>query len=286
MLQSEFLCWLALANTRVENHLTMILNRLSMPPALAGAMQHCVLGGGKRLRPAMLLAVADVSFDNINNVDANNSTTSASALDAACALECVHCYSLAHDDLPCMDDADFRRDKPSCHKAHGEAMALLAGDCLQTLAFEILADCNLPGAVKMLSQAAGGEGMGGGQALDLQAEASDEAALQQMHKMKTGALFHAAVQIGLICRYHEPPADKVKQLHDFADAFGKLFQIMNDIKDVAADSDLNKKTYATLLGVEQATHAAEEQSRQAHSALNNEDYPLLAAMTDFVFSSR
>ena len=211
--------WLTAAGLRVENRLGDLLRRRSSPPPLSAAMQYCALGGGKRLRPAMLLAVAEPSSASAcENAAADDSEESklsdsqtffnnAAAVDAACALECLHCYSLAHDDLPCMDNAETRRGKPSCHKKHGEALALLAGDCLQSVAFEIAADCAPPGAALELAKAAGDGGMGGGQALDLQAAADSESALQTMHRMKTGALFYAAAQIGLLCRDDSSPSD-------------------------------------------------------------------------------
>ena len=310
--------WLTAAGLRVENRLGDLLRRRSSPPPLSAAMQYCALGGGKRLRPAMLLAVAEPSSasacENASADDSEESKLSdsqnffnnAAAVDAACALECLHCYSLAHDDLPCMDDAETRRGKPSCHKKHGEALALLAGDCLQSVAFEIAADCAPPGAALELAKAAGDGGMGGGQALDLQAAADSESALQTMHRMKTGALFYAAAQIGLLCRddsslsdsnadsdspsqKHRAPSNapsKVfqndsKQLGDFASAFGRLFQIANDLKDAAADAALGKTTYATLLGEDRARQCGRQAGDEAMQILNG-GHPLLAAMTRHV----
>ena len=263
MSESDFARWLAATATRVEQRLAVILQRMPAPPPLAAAMQDAVLGGGKRLRPAMVLAVAPDCV---------------AALEAGCALEMMHCYSLVHDDLPCMDDAAMRRDRPACHKKHGEAMALLAGDCLQTEAFALLAASGLPMvAATILARAGGVGGMGGGQALDLQAAATDQAALQHLHEMKTGALFAAAVQLGLLCR----PQSSAARLGVFAAAFGRLFQIANDIKDAAADAALGKTTYVTVLGDAEARQQARAAHAEAVSALAG-DYPLLAAMSDMV----
>lgn len=268
MSESDFACWLAAAATRVEQRLAVILHHVQAPVPLAAAMRDALLDGGKRLRPSMVLAVAP---------------DSAAALDAGCALEMMHCYSLVHDDLPCMDNADMRRNRPACHKKHGEAMALLAGDCLQTEAFAVLAGSGLPmAAAVVLAKAGGGGGMGGGQALDLQAAAADEAALRRLHEMKTGALFAAAVQLGLLCRPHVPAV--AERLHAFAAAFGRLFQIANDIKDAATDAALGKTTYVTVLGESRARHQAQAAHAEALAVLAG-DYPLLSAMTDMVKNS-
>lgn len=322
MSESEFASWLEYAGNRVENQLTFWMRQLRAPDHLRAAMEHAALGGGKRLRPAMTLAVHD----------------SAVALDAACALECVHCYSLAHDDLPCMDNADTRRGKPSCHAAFGEAMALLAGDCLHSLAFEILARHPLPSAAfAVLAHAAGAEGMGGGQALDLQADAENESQLRKMHEMKTGALFNCALQLGLLCQEvhadstrrdvrvdksevrmdfndggiikkadHVPTGTETPEtgsnnlkdqsasddnfniesqsvrLQEFARAFGLLFQIANDIAGARDDRALGKSTYYTVLGESGARQQAQNARDAALSALDGA-HPMLAGMTEFVW---
>ena len=266
MSESDFARWLADTAARVEKRLAVLLARPQTPEPLRRAMQYAALGGGKRLRPALLAAAAD-----------SPSFSAPAALDAACALECVHCYSLAHDDLPCMDDAAERRGKPACHAACGEALALLAGDCLHSLAFEIIAACGLPPeAGGMLARAAGGEGMGGGQCLDLQSGAKDEPALRRMHEMKTGALFDCALQLGLMCRKQPPPPEEKKRLQKFAAAFGVLFQIVNDINGAEADAALGKTTYATVFGEEAARHA-DAAHLEAESVLGGE-YPYLAGI--------
>ena len=211
---------------------------------------------------------------------------SQTALDAACALELIHCYSLAHDDLPCMDNSDLRRGKAACHVKYNEAVALLAGDCLHSLAFAILAECNLSAAaVRILAHAAGAEGMGGGQMLDLQADAKDEPSLRKMHELKTGALFNGALQLGLLCRADSVDGEflqkESRRLQEFAAPFGRLFQIMNDIRDAAADSELGKTTYFTVLGERGAKTLANEAREEAIRALGGE-YARLADLTNWI----
>ena len=265
MSESDFSRRLAKSAARVEERLAVLLSRRAAPEPLQRAMQSAALDGGKRLRPAMLAAAAKTP-----------ELTSAAALDAACALECIHCYSLVHDDLPCMDNAAVRRGKPSCHAAFGEAMALLAGDCLHSLAFEIISGCGLPPeAAGMLARAAGGGGMGGGQCLDLQSAAKDEPELRQIHEMKTGALFDCALQLGLMCREQAPPPEEKIRLRRFAAAFGALFQIINDINGATADAALGKTTYATVLGGAEAARHADAAREEAVKSLGGE-YPHLA----------
>lgn len=266
----EIAGWLKEVSARVEDRLAYFLHGMEAPDSLRGAMEYIALGGGKRLRPAMLLAVAEPPKSGV-------------ALDAACALECVHCYSLAHDDLPCMDDAETRRGKPSCHVRYGEAQALLAGDCLHAMAFEILSESGLPSeAVAMLARAGGSGGMGGGQCLDLQAEANDEAALRRMHEMKTGALFDCALQLGLLCRGGDEK--EAVQLRDFASEFGLLFQIVDDIKGADADAALGRTTYVTVLGEEGALRHAKESFERAVDILSGE-HTRLEALSAHVYGT-
>ncbi|MDM5147241.1 polyprenyl synthetase family protein [Candidatus Persebacteraceae bacterium Df01] len=270
MLTADYRFWFAEINGRVERRLEEIMQQPA-PELLQTAMRDAVLAGGKRLRPAMVMAVADV--------DGAPADSLALALEAGCALECLHCYSLVHDDLPCMDNADTRRGRPSSHRAYGEAMALLAGDCLQTLAFSIVAQSGLPvAAVALLAAAAGSKGMGGGQALDLQAVAADEVALRCMHEMKTGALFYCALQLGLLCRREQDA-----RLEAFASPFGLLYQIANDIKDAAVDAAGGKQTYVTVLGESAAQQRAADSHEAAHRALEGK-YPLLAVIADDVYA--
>ena len=271
-MMSEIECerWLQEVGTRMEERLSFWLWRMAAPDSLRAVMQYAVLGGGKRLRPAMLLAVAEPP-------------PSAVALDAACAVECLHCYSLVHDDLPCMDAAATRRGKPACHIQYGEAQALLGGDCLHSLAFEILSACALPTAVRMLAQAAGGGGMGGGQCLDLQAAAADEPALRRLHELKTGALFDCAIQLGALCR-GVSCSQETARLREFAAAFGLLFQIANDIKDAEADAALDKTTYITVLGAAAAVQHARAAHTRAVAALDGQ-YPRLTQMSAMLLAA-
>ena len=266
MSESDCARRLAEIGARTESRLAVFLRCPAFPSSLGDAMRYAALDGGKRLRPAMVFAVAGDDCP--------------AALDAACALECIHCYSLAHDDLPCMDNASARRGKPSCHAKYGEAAALLAGDCLHSLAFEILADCKLPSAaIKVLANAAGAAGMGGGQAIDLRAECADEPALRQMHEMKTGALFACALQLGLLCCGNKDENES-RRLNEFASAFGRLFQIANDIKDAAADAALGKTTYCTVLGIDGARARGREAKDEAARVLSG-DYPRLGDILAF-----
>lgn len=232
------------------------------------AMRYSLLDAGKRLRAALVLEFARM-----------NKASRASAVPLACAIEMVHAYSLIHDDLPCMDNDDFRRGKPSCHRQFGEANALLAGDGLLTLAFETaleapLTDAQRVQAAAALSKAAGVFGMIGGQVIDLESEGEklDLEQLNRLYTLKTGALLRVSARLGCIAG----GADEAfsASADAFARAYGLAFQITDDILDVAgdqsklgkpigSDADNGKSTYAALLGLEGARAAAEEQVRQA-----------------------
>ncbi len=271
--------WLQAAAARVNARLAEAAESAAAFPPLAKAVQHALLGGGKRLRPAMLIAVAEtpatVAADDAAKAPPQQSPSP--ALEAACALESLHCYSLIHDDLPCMDAADFRRGKPSCHKAHGEAMALLAGDCLQALAFQLLAQSGLPAAAcDFLAQAAGGRGIVGGQAQDIAAEPQTENEFSALYEEKTAALFVCAARLGLLCRGEKETA----RLDSFAQNFGALFQIANDIAGENEDRAAGKRTAVTVLGKERAKKLARQKQKQAAAQLNGAAFPL-AAMLDF-----
>lgn len=266
---ASFADWHKQGSQRVEQRLTRLL-AAAEPPPLAAAMKDGVLAGGKRLRPMVLFAVAEEA----------NSIPKA-ALDAACALELIHCYSLVHDDLPCMDDDDMRRGKPACHKLHGENMALLAGDCLQSLAFATLAASALPRkAMQQLAHAAGIHGMGGGQAIDLARNIRDEAALESMHRLKTGALFNCALQLGLLCRKHAT-ADMAQAIDSFGCEFGLLFQIANDIQDEEQDRSAGRLTYATMLTPSTVQARARVIKQRALAAVDGL-FPRLAQLTHAV----
>ncbi|SDA17019.1 geranylgeranyl diphosphate synthase, type II [Ruminococcus sp. YE71] len=259
------------------------------------AMEYSLLAGGKRLRPVLML-----EFCRMCGGDADKFA------DVACSIECIHTFSLIHDDLPCMDDDDFRRGRPSCHKQFGEATALLAGDALNTLAFEIIADAAMSEIIpaqtavmltSVLSKAVGVSGMIGGQIIDLAAEnreiSIEELDLLQRHK--TGALIEAACVMGVILagRY-----DMIPAAAQYADALGRAFQIVDDILDVTgtfeelgkpigSDSEQNKSTYVTALGIEGAQKEADRLTEQALIVLKQfEDCEFLADLTDSLLHRR
>jgi geranylgeranyl diphosphate synthase type II len=243
------------------------------PARLAAAMRYSVLAGGKRLRPVLALMAADAC-----------GADPAEALPVACALELVHTYSLVHDDLPSMDDDDLRRGRPTCHKAFDEATAILAGDGLLTLAFEIVARHVRPSeaavaCVRTLAEAAGPAGMVGGQMADLEAEGRDDAtveALEAIHRRKTGALLRAALRMGgLVAGASEAT---LAALDGYGQAVGLGFQIVDDLLDlqgdeskmgkrVGKDSGLGKWTYPRLLGVEGSQARARQLADEAIASL-------------------
>lgn len=246
------------------------------------AMRYSVLGGGKRIRALLVL-----NFNRILGGAAND------AMEFAAAIEMMHAYSLIHDDLPCMDDDDLRRGKPSCHVAFGEAVALLAGDALQTLAFETLArntslePAQVLQAVRELAAAAGSRGMVGGQTVDIEGTAQTVEQLTGMCMMKTGALIKCAVRLG--CLSVGADEASMAQADIYADAIGLAFQIRDDILDVigsteelgklvGSDAEQQKATFATVLGTERAQTLAEKLTRTALDALKQlnvaEDDPL------------
>lgn len=246
---------------------------------LADAMRYSLFAGGKRLRPLLLLATV-ASFDG--DVDA--------AMPAAAGIECLHTYSLIHDDLPAMDNDDLRRGQPTSHKRFGEALAILAGDGLQSSAFELLSQTQttppqLAACLRVFAQAVGANGMVGGQVLDIEGEHQHLALaqLKHLHALKTGALLAAAVDLGAILA-NVSEAD-AKALHQFAASFGLAFQIQDDINDrtkstqalgKTANKDIAeaKNTYPALLGLDGARQALAEQVAQAHAALASLSRPV------------
>ena len=262
---------------RVEQRLAEHFDQqTSFNPALPlhDAMRYSLFNGGKRLRPVLVYASCLALGGHLQQADA-----------AAAALECIHAYSLIHDDLPAMDDDALRRGKPTCHIAFDEATAILAGDALQPLAFELLSQpCDLPPAtqlqmIQILAQASGDAGMVAGQALDIHAEGQQQslAQLELMHRLKTGALIRAAVQLGALASGQCDPA-RLAALSDYAAAIGLAFQVQDDILDIESDTqtlgktqgaDLarHKSTYPALLGLEGAKHKATELHRHALEAL-------------------
>lgn len=244
------------------------------PAGLGDAMRYAVLDGGKRLRPLLVLAANEA-------VQGNDEA----ALRAACAVELIHAYSLVHDDMPCMDNDILRRGKPTVHVKFGQAQALLAGDALQALAFELLAPEGeaVPAAVqaalcRLLARAAGHSGMAGGQAIDLASVglALDETQLREMHRLKTGALLQGSVMMGAACGTCDDNARGA--LMRYGAAMGLAFQVVDDILDVTADSATlgktagkdaadNKPTYVSILGLEPSRALAQTLRLDAHAAL-------------------
>ena len=244
------------------------------PETIHSAMRHSVFAGGKRIRPILFLAAAETVPRPAEGAES-----------AACALELVHAYSLIHDDLPALDNDDTRRGKPACHKVHGEAMAILAGDALLTMAFQVLSDLKgIPNANQVrlmgeLASAAGTvNGMIGGQVADLEAagKAVDAARLDYIHRSKTGALIRAAVRMGGI--YADASARQLEALSRYGKHIGLAFQIVDDILDVVATSETlgktagkdaaqQKATFPALYGVEASRERAQEHFEQATGAL-------------------
>ena len=243
------------------------------PAGLGEAMRYGVLDGGKRLRPLLVLAACQ-AVDGLREV----------ALRAAVSVELIHAYSLIHDDMPCMDNDVLRRGKPTVHVRYGEAQAMLAGDAMQALAFEVLTpDAGVPPALQarlcsLLARSAGHAGMAGGQAIDLASIGVplDEASLRDMHRRKTGALLQASVLMGSACGDCLPRAWDA--LSDYGAALGLAFQVVDDILDVTQEShtlgktagkdvDANKPTYVSVLGLEAARRQAAELRDRAQDAL-------------------
>jgi farnesyl diphosphate synthase len=281
----------------IEAELSRILSEL---PAgrLQGAMSHAVRAGGKRLRPLLCLAAHEAAGGD-----------PAQLYGPACALELLHTYSLVHDDLPAMDDDDLRRGQPTVHKAFDEATAILAGDALHTLAFEIMAKspegeahaARRAAAAQRLARASGASGMALGQMLDLEAEGKPGGTLQSLtalHRLKTGALIQAAAAIGAIHAGAEEAT--LCHLDDYGAATGLAFQIADDLLDTTADSatlgktagkDLaqDKLTYVKLLGLDGARDAARAERDKAIAALasaNLKDSSVLSAIADYAIERK
>jgi farnesyl diphosphate synthase len=291
--------WMTPRLLRVEQALTDWIDPAS-PAGLGEAMRYAVLDGGKRLRPLLVLAAAEAVGLS------DHPLGQAAALRAACAIELIHAYSLVHDDMPCMDNDVLRRGKPTVHVQFGEAQALLAGDALQALAFELMTpqDASVPAQVQaalvgLLARAAGYQGMAGGQAIDLASVglALTEEQLRQMHRLKTGALLLCSVQMGAVCAGH-PDERIAAALNTFGQALGLAFQVVDDILDVISDSATlgktagkdeaaDKPTYVALMGLEQAKAYARTLRAQALAALDDSGLPLpqtlpLRALADMV----
>ncbi|HET9122076.1 MAG TPA: farnesyl diphosphate synthase [Acidiferrobacteraceae bacterium] len=266
---------LAQLQGRVERVLNQRLAALGAPADLLVPMRYASLGGGKRLRAALVYAAGAALGAPEGLLD-----------DAACAVELIHAYSLVHDDLPAMDNDDFRRGKPTCHRQFGEAAALLAGDALQTLAFETLADGPEPGRLRMvrrLARAAGAEGMAGGQALDLAQGAADLIGIEALHQRKTGALIAVSVVLG--GEAADAGMAMLENLEAYGRALGLAFQIRDDLLD--ADSDqaaaAARPSYVALLGAEQARQRLAALHAQALASLRplGDNGAVLATLADF-----
>lgn len=274
---------------RVHAMLERVLPPASEPPRrLHEAMRYAVLNGGKRIRAILVIATGETLHAEAGRLEP-----------AACAVEFIHAYSLVHDDLPSMDDDDLRRGVPTCHRAFGEANALLAGDALQTLAFETLARAPAPDAgelVRILAQASGSRGMAGGQAVDLESVGRtltlDQ--LERMHLLKTGALIRASVRLGALSAGARDP-EILRRLDEYARCIGLAFQIRDDVLDIesatetlgkkqGADVALNKPTYPAILGLEASKAHARALHERASERLApfGHDAEFLCALSGFI----
>lgn len=280
---SDFLTWAQAKQARIERVLDQLLPPADLAPqALHSAMRYSVLGGGKRVRALLSYAAAEFCQTETTIADT-----------AASAVELIHAYSLVHDDMPCMDDDDLRRGQPSCHKQYDDATALLVGDALQSLAFEVLSQPQLNQQTKieanvqiqmlnLLAKAAGSTGMAGGQAIDLSSVGKPltQAELETMHHLKTGALIQAAALLGAVGG--KGPAndsnEAIAAVNKYASCIGLAFQVVDDILDVEADSSMlgktagkdannNKPTYVTILGMPLAKRHAQQLYEEAIASL-------------------
>lgn len=277
----DFSLWQTSQLAHIEAALERFLT-LDASATLGEAMRYATLGGGKRIRALLCLATAQALGGQAE-----------AATRAACALEMIHAYSLVHDDMPCMDNDSLRRGKPTVHIAYGEAVALLAGDTLQARAFEILTPDShtVPDSVqaalcRLLAKAAGQTGMCGGQAIDLLSvgKALTQAELENMHRLKTGALLEAAVMMGAACAGASLSATTQTQLQHYARHLGLAFQVIDDVLDCSADSATlgktagkdaqnDKPTYVSLMGLAAARQYAHDLHAQALAALMAANLP-------------
>lgn len=280
---------------RIDERLPFWLDKTRLAPRLNDAMHYACCNGGKRIRPLLVFATLEALGDDPSR-----------GLDAACALEFIHAYSLVHDDLPAMDDDDLRRGKPSCHIAFDEATAILAGDALQTLAFSCILNSPVPEIsdtakikiLQVLSAASGAQGMVGGQMLDLLAEGKqlDQRQLEQIHRHKTGALISASVEMATLIAT-ECSHNKQTALLKYADSIGLAFQVWDDVLDIigetatlgktqGGDLQQQKSTYPKLLGLEAAQHYANRlnESAQTELALFDHKADTLRALSHYIIS--
>jgi len=260
------------------------------PQRLHEAMRYAVLNGGKRIRAILVIATGEALHAHAGRLEP-----------AACAVEFIHAYSLMHDDLPAMDDDDLRRGVPACHRAFGEATAILAGDALQTLAFETLARASAPDAgelVRTLARASGSRGMAGGQAVDLESvgRTLTLAQLERMHLQKTGALIRASVRLGALSAGARDP-EMLHRLDEYARCIGLAFQIRDDVLDVesetttlgkrqGADAARSKPTYPSILGLDESRAHARALHERASERLAplGRDADFLRGLSEFIVS--
>ncbi len=287
------------AQQRIQQDLLTALEAFAIPEPLKGAVYHAVMLGGKRVRPALCYATAALK----------PGANFAAVRRAAVAIEMIHCYSLAHDDLPCMDNDSLRRGQPTCHVAFGEDTALLAGDILQSMAFEILGSrlfdqgpAVTPAIVlkQMQILATASSKMVCGQVLDLQAEGKqvNQDALENIHRNKTGALISAAVMMAAVTVF-EGTDPAIPKLREYAQAIGLAFQVQDDILDIISDTavlgktagkdeQVDKSTYPALMGLEKAQAYAKELHDQAFNALDMfaEDAAELNQISEFLLARK
>jgi len=280
-MRADFQGWIAAQQVRFEEMLRELLPRAEVAPQrLHEAMRYAVLDGGKRVRPLLVFAAGELAGADAARLNI-----------AAAAVELIHAYSLVHDDMPCMDNDVLRRGKPACHVQYDEATALLVGDSLQTLAFQLLAEHRLSDdaqrqleMIKLLAAASGSRGMAGGQAIDLASVGKSLTLpeLEFMHIHKTGALIRAAVLLGAYCGSVSPAqpdsAEKLDKLDRFGKLIGLAFQVVDDVLDCEADTatlgktagkdaDNGKPTYVSLLGIQDAHDMARRLHREAMETL-------------------
>jgi geranylgeranyl pyrophosphate synthase len=269
-MNNAFLQQLAQYQQRIEQYLDQLLpSHQQVPQTLHQAIRYAVLNNAKRIRPTLVYASGEITQTHPTVLDR-----------IAASIELIHCYSLVHDDLPAIDNDDLRRGKPTCHKAFDEATAILVGDALQNLAFQILTEIEHESItasqkvalVRALTHACGTQGMVGGQAIDIAAKADDFSLsqLERMHHWKTGALFAACIELVLITHL-QLPASQQQNLRDYAQTIGLLFQVVDDILDVGDSTDvqLNKATFPALLGLAQTQKKAQQLHCQALAYLED-----------------
>lgn len=269
----------------------IVSERPALRESVCEAMEYSLTAGGKRLRPVLTLEMCRICGGNADDLT-----------DVACSVELIHTYSLIHDDLPCMDNDDYRRGKPSCHKKFGETTALLAGDALNSLAFEVISDAAIDGRItaktavmliSALSKAIGVNGMIGGQVIDLESENKDISLeqLELLQSCKTGALIEAACVMGVIL---SGSYDKIPAAERYAQYLGRAFQIVDDILDVTgsfeelgkpigSDSEQNKKTFVTALGLKGAEKEADRLTGAALDELKSfENTEFICSLTEML----